>query len=376
MPQRTREYPAIVYSCNAYLKRVWQETAERYEVTAPSSPENPLGDDHPLIPLIRDCLRSSSVTYHYVLPTQILAKCVDHGLDCHALQAGYAMPGAFDARTIAHEVIVPFDRNNYRVLGGSPEPYVNNPLRVPAVTAAYRSAQKLKTDWDKLVAVLDAVEADGTEQFVQRVFEQILHEIYGLLAMVAVTYSTPNRVSLDQTNSIVQQFLSTRSGGDRVETVCAALFRIIGKQFGLFDEVRRESVNAPDAPSGMLADIECRLNGEVVLLVEVKERALTLVHVDTRLDAARAAQISEILFVVEQGVAATDAVDVAARLASEYSSGQNIYVTDFSSFSLGVIILLGEQGRVEFLRSVGRELDDSGSRIEHRRAWADLLKQI
>jgi hypothetical protein len=45
---------------------------------------------------------------------------------------------------------------NERVLGGSPEPYVNNPLRVPGITAAYRNAQKQKTDWDKLVAVLDA----------------------------------------------------------------------------------------------------------------------------------------------------------------------------------------------------------------------------
>lgn len=376
MPRRTREEPGIVYSCHAYLNRVWQKITERFEATAPNDPENPLGNGSPLIPLIRDCLRSSSVTYHYVLPTQLLAKCVDPHLDSHALQAGYEVPGAFDARTIAHEVIVPFDRSNHRVLGGSPEPYVNNPLRVPAVTAEYRSAQKIKTDWDKLVAVLDAVEADGTEQFVWRVFEQILHEIYRLLATVVVIYPTPNRVSLDQTNSVVQQFLATRSGGDRMETVCAALFRTIGQRFGLFDEIRRESVNAPDAPSGMSADIECRLNGAVVLLIEVKERSLTLMQVDTRLDAARAAHISEILFVAEQGVEAGDAVDVAARIANEYSSGQNIYVTDFASFSLGIFILLGEDGRVEFLRSIGEELDRSGSRIEHRRAWADLLRKI
>ncbi len=49
-------------------------------------------------------------SYHYVLPTQLLAKCVDHRLDTHALQAGYDAAGAFDARTVAHGVIVPFDR--------------------------------------------------------------------------------------------------------------------------------------------------------------------------------------------------------------------------------------------------------------------------
>lgn len=376
MPRKTREDPGIVYSCTTYLNRRWEETVEQFDRAVPNAPDNPLREDHPLIPLIRDCLRSASVSYHYVLPTQLLAKCVDHGLDAHALQAGYDAAGAFDARTVAHGVIVPFDRANHRVLGGSPEPYVNNPLRVPAVTPEYRSSQKNKTDWDKLVAVLDAVEDDGSEAFAQQVFDQVLHEIYRMLGTVAVTYPTPNRISLDQTYHLIEQYLAAKSGGDRMEALCAALFQTIGKRFSVFDEVRREKVNAPDAPSGMSADIECRLHGKVVLLVEVKDRSLTLIQLDTTLDAARAAHISEILFVAEQGEDATDLPKIRARVISEYGSGQNIYVTSFADFSLGILILFGEDGRVEFLRAVGQELDRSGSRIEHRKAWAELLKRI
>jgi hypothetical protein len=376
MPRKIREDQGLVYSCTAYLNHQWQETTERFAATAPSDPDDPLGEDHPLIPLILDCLRSSSLSYHYVLPTQLLAKCVDPTLDAHALQAGYGTAGAFDARTVAHDVIVPFDRNNHRVLGGSPEPYVNNPLRVPAVTTEYRGAQKVKTDWDKLVAVLDAVENEKSDLFTRQVFEQVLHEIYRLLATVKVTYPTPNRVSLDQTYFVIQQYLGAKSGGDRMEAVCAALFQTIGERFGLFDEVRRQRVNAPDSPSGMAADIECRLNDKVVLLVEVKDRTLTLIQLDTKLDAARASHISEILFIAEQGEESGDKPRIAARIASEYTSGQNIYVTNFADFSLGILILFGEAGRVDFLRAVGRELDHSGSRIEHRKAWAELLKQI
>ncbi len=264
MPRKIREDQGLVYSCTAYLNRQWQETIQRFEAAAPDEPESPLGEDHSLIPLIRDCLRSSSVSYHYVLPTQLLAKCVDPSLDAHSLQVGYGVPGAFDARTIAHQVVVPFDQNNYRVLGGSPEPYVNNPLRVPAVMAEYRSAQKAKADWDKLVAILDAVENEGSELFTQRVFEQVLYEIHRLLATVKVTYPTPNRVSLDQTHFLIQQYLATKSGGDRMEAICTAMFQTIGARFGLFDEVKRQKVNAPDSSAGMSADIECRLNGEVL----------------------------------------------------------------------------------------------------------------
>lgn len=376
MRRKIRDDQGIVYACITYLNRHWQATVERFEIAAPGEPENPLGEDHPLILLIRDCLRSSSVSYHYVLPTQLLAKCVDHNLNAHALQAGYNAAGAFDARTVAHDVIVPFDRNNHRVLGGSPEPYVNNPLRVPAVTPEFGSNQKVRADWEKLVAVLDAVENSGSELFAQQVFDQVLHEIYRMLEAVVVTYPTPNRISLDQTYQVVQKYLAAKSGGERMEAMCTALFQTIGRRFGLFDEVRREKVNAPDFPSGMAADIECRLRGRVVLLVEVKDRLLTLIQLDTTLDAARAAHISEILFVAEQGKDPVDEPGITARIASEYTSGQNIYVTNFADFALGILILFGEDGRVEFLRAVGQELDRSGSRIEHRKAWAELLKRI
>jgi hypothetical protein len=377
MPRKTRkagEDQGIVYSCNAYLNQRWEDVLRQFDIAAPGEPENPLGEGHELISLIRESLRSQALTYHYVLPTQLLAKCVDSNLDVHALQAGYGVEGSFDARTIAHDVIVPFDRTNHRVLGGSPEPYVNNPLRVPAVTSEYRGAQKNKAEWDKLVAVLDAVQTANDEVFTRRVFDQALFEIYRMLAGVAVTYPTPNRISLKRTYELVQAYLAVKSGGDRMEAVCAALFRTIGNRFGLFDQVKREKVNAPDAPSGLSADIECWLNNKIVLLVEVKDRTLTLTAVDTKLDGARSRHISEILFIAEQGREPGDMEGIDARVSSEFTSGQNIYVTNFADFSLGIFILFGEGGRTQFLGEVGKELDRAGSRIEHRRAWADLLK--
>ena len=196
------------------------------------------------------CLTSSTKSYHYVLPTQLLCKCVNGYLDCHSLQAAYKKPGAFDAKTIAHEVIVPFDQANHRVLGDSVEPYVNNPLRCQAVIKQYRSQQKNKEDWDRLIAVLDAVETARNPGFTQDVFYQVLVEIYRLLAGVQVIYAVPNRVSLRQTTDLVTRFTAGKSGGDCIEAVCTALFRAIGAAFGLFDNVRRQRVNVADAASG------------------------------------------------------------------------------------------------------------------------------
>jgi hypothetical protein len=45
-------------------------------------------------------------------------------------------------------------------------------------------------------------------------------------------------------------------------------------------------------------------------------------------------------------------------------------------FALGIMILLGEAGRVDFVDRVGKELDRVHSDIAHRKAWAELLKRV
>jgi hypothetical protein len=368
----TLDQQEFISECQTLPDQKWEETRIAFEH---GEPKEPLGEGHILVPLIRDCLTSTTKTYHYVLPTQLLAKAISPELDAHSLQVAYGVPGAFDARTLAHKVIVPFDRANHRVLGGAPEPYVNNPVRVPAVIAEYREQQKAKTDWDKLVTILDAVEKVSDAAFTEQVLEQVLFEIYKLLADVVVVYSTPNRVSLDKAIDLIERYLATGSGGDRMEAVCTALFQTIGARFRVFDNVRRERVNAPDAFSGMSADIECLLEDKIVLLVEVKDRELTLVHLDDKLDHARARHIAEILFVAQSGKHPGDAEEIDARILSEFASGQNVYVSNFHAFALEILILLGEAGRVEFLDKIGKELDRVHSDIAHRRAWAELLKQ-
>lgn len=364
----------FVDRCRDFLNARWKHVAAAVEsgkFTDPLLPGNSLLRDR-----VAACLTSATKSYHYVLPTQVLCKCVDAHLDCHSLQAAYKKPGAFDARTIAHDVIVPFDQANHRVLGGSGEPYVNNPLRCPAIIKRFRNQQKNKADWDNLIAILDAVEDARSAEFARQMFDQIMAGIYRLLADVQVVYPTPNRVSLNQTIDLVSRFTADKSGGDRVEVVCAALFRVIASAFGLFDDIRRQKVNAADAASGMGADIECWFKGQLALLVEVKDRSLTLTQLDAKLDVARVKKISEILFLAERGVESAEKGQAEERIKTEFASGQNIYVSNFLDFSAGILILLGEKGRVAFLGVVGKELDRSNSSIVHRRAWAQLLKSI
>lgn len=360
--------------CEKYLRQRWKHILSIVEKKPIVEPLTKIYES--LKTTIHSCLTSNTKSYRYVLPTQLLSKSVHQNLDCRSLQAAYKGEGSFDARTIAHKVIVPFDKENHNVLGGSNEPYVNNPLRCTSISKANRARQKNKKDWDRLINVLDTVENTNDKDFTQTVFDQVLLEIYKLLADVTVVYPTPNRVSLDKTVELIDSFTAQRSGGDRLEAVVTALFRTVSEKFSLFDEVRREKVNAPDATTGMVADIECWLNNEIVLLVEVKDRTLNLTHLDAKIDVARSNQIKEILFMAQQGIEPRDQSKISKKIIQEFTSGQNIYISSLVNFAKGILILLGENGRVDFISKIGPELDGAKSSIKHRKAWAALLKEI
>jgi len=227
-----------------------------------------------------------------------------------------------------------------------------------------------------LIFVLDLVQSRDEAHFTKQVFDQVLFEIRKLLEDVTVIYPTPSRISLEQTQKLIRDFLSERSGGERLEAVATSLFRTIAEKFKLFDQVKREKVNAADASSGMVADIECYLNDEIVLLVEVKDRSLNLTQLNAKVDIARSNRIRELLFMAEQGVQESNKEDIKKKISQEFTSGQNIYVIDLLSFSTGIMILLGETGRVHFLNKIGSELEKSKSSIKHRKAWANLLREI
>ncbi|MHA1795330.1 MAG: restriction endonuclease, SacI family [Promethearchaeota archaeon] len=360
--------------CKQYLFERWDYILHMFDHEEIKEPLS--NAEVELKKIIKECLTSRTKSYRYVLPTQLLSKSVDHSLNCTSLQVGHESPGSFDARTIAHYVIVPFDNDNHDVLGGSKEPYVNNPLRCPAVSVIYRDRQRNKGDWDKLIFVLNKVQNQNNESYTRKVFDQILFEIHKLLDSVRVIYPIPSRISLKQTVILLEEFLSERSGGSRLEAIATALFRTISDKFNLFDEVRREKINVADVSSGMVADIECYLNKRIALLVEVKDRSLSLIQLNAKIDSARSKQIKEILFMAQNGIEDSNRSEIETKIAQEFTSGQNIYVTDLSHFAEGILIILGENGRVDFLKKIGLELDSSKSPIKDKKTWAALLRKI
>jgi SacI-like restriction endonuclease len=333
-------------------------------------------DDPKLIQAIKESINSATKTYRYVLPTQVVSKLADPSLDSRSIQAARGKPGSFDARSIAHKVLVPFDQSNESVLGGSQEPYINNPVRVPEVSLKYRNPQKDKPGWDRLRFVLDTIENKNDPDFTVRVFQQILTEIYRRLSMVRVVYGVPRRVSLKKTVQVIQAFLADHSGGDRLMALTSALFTVIGKRFGLYETVKRGNITQSDQAGGMLADLECMTkDGQIAFAVEVKDRQITINQLRAKLRTIREKQVSEIFFVA-QGTILNEEAEVQELIDREFAAGQNVYVTDLVNLSTTALAILGEEGRRDFLMETANQLETYRSEITHRRAWAALLQKL
>jgi hypothetical protein len=252
--------------CQRILNEVWSETTKRGLVSKPSL------DDPLLRKLIKEAVNSKTKSYRYVLPTQLIAKLANPTLDSRCLQAKRGGSGAFDARSVNEKVVVKFDKDNENVFGGSPQPYVNNPLRRLEVTPTYSVQQKDKEGWDTLCVILEKVESANSPEFTRKVLEQTLYEALVRLSKTKILYPVPQRISLEQVNGLIGQFLSGHSLGDRPQAIGSALLETIGEEFKIFSKVKRSKTTSADASTGQVGDIECFDKEKLVLGVEIKDK--------------------------------------------------------------------------------------------------------
>lgn len=337
-----------------------------------NTPDAPLPDIGAIAQLIDQSVNSRTLSYRYVLPTQILAKCADATLDCHCAQVEDGGRGTFDARSLCSQVIVLFDRANHNVLGGSGDPYVSKPLRYSVFGAPDAVAkQRNGGDYAAIVNVLDFVEANP--ELAEACLQHVMAAVRQRLTRTSIVYGVPNRVSLEWCLGIVGDFLAVSSGGKRLQALAVGLFRAIGSNFGLFDAVESTHVNSADQQSGSAADVVCKERDRVALAVEVKDRQLSLVDMQAKLPGIREQGIAEMVYLARGGAVEDDLTEVSDLTRSEFAAGQNLYVLDLDAFLRSVLALMGESGRKQFLQLVGAALDEFTD-IEDREAWRDLLQ--
>ena len=331
-------------------------------------------------PRVDELCESRFVSIRYALLTQLLGKHADHRRDALCLQRGVASgaiaEGRWDPRGFSSAVVVPWVQATDNVLGNSSDPYVNKPLRRKRLDD-WSVVLRGRDDWERLVALLSEVQARDDPQYTEEMLRRCLAGIARQYSKLNVAYAVPNRVSAAQCESVFVQFLELPSGGEAAQIAATALFRVIGRRFALFDEVVRQRINEADAASGAPGDIQCYQRDEerLVLAVEVKDRDLTLLDLNSSITKARHSGITELLFAIP-GLADTDAPQIGDRIRGEWVQGTNVYCLSLPELLHVVLALAGEDARGALLREIGAEINTSAAQPELRARWASILDTI
>ena len=350
---------------NAAEARAWLDDAWAAAVAA---------HDAKLDPEIDALVNSKVVAVRYALVTQLLGKIADRSRDLRAVQLADGSAGAWDARSFATAVIVPWVAANQQVLGTSPEPYASKPLRRERLELDMPNVRD-QADWNALVALFDHLSLAGADE-VKETFRRVLRSLVRRLATQTFNYAIPQRISLHRLQTILEGFLSTASGGLRPQAITTALMRTVGDALSLFSKVEAQGINEADAAAGVPGDVLCyrREDSErICLVVEVKDMDLTLGHVNATSIKTKQADvgIANVLFTVP-GIRTSDRADIADRVATEWAAGMNVYTTSIGALVGALFILLDESWRVQLVREIGEELDARKDQSA-RKAWHDLL---
>ena len=348
------------------LERHWREVAG--------------GDGPPDIPdrtrhAIAQLIASETVAFSYCLPTQLLGKLTDHRFDALCLQRGDNGESQWDPRGFAASVVVPWVTNNQNVLGNSHDPYVSNPLRQPRILAAPPNVKANTLPlWSALHGVLSEVEVRDNPDYTRDVFRAVLQEIYDKLQSQQFEYPVLGRPSLEQILYLVSEIIGASQAGEHAMSVVAALLSVVGRRFGLWDQVNREASTTTDQASGMVGDIECRREGRLVFAVEVKERHITLADVRS-FEAKLARKALTEALLSAPGPSPAESEDIRKRVRLMWRQGTNLYQYAIESLVGVLMSLAGETGRKEFIEEIGKQLDRY-AKPAGRLAWSDLLNGV
>ena len=317
---------------------------------------------------------SNGVAVRYALVTQLLGKIADPSRNLNTVQLAAGETGAWNARSFSDAVVVPWVSDNQHVLGTSAEPYASKPLRRERIERNMPNV-RYQADWNALVALFDCLESSDGEA-VKEAFRRVLRSLVRRLASQTFGYAIPQRISLRRLQIILDAFLSSPSGGLRPLAITAALMRTVGGAFSLFSKVESQGINEADAASGIPGDVICYCLDDpkrICLAIEVKDLELTLAHIDASSLKAKQADVglANVLFTVP-GVRAANCDYIAARIATEWASGMNIYVVSIRTLVDALFVLVDESWRVRLVREIGDELDARQDQSA-RRAWHDLL---
>ncbi|MCW3764684.1 restriction endonuclease, SacI family [Weissella confusa] len=249
---------------------------------------------------IKSIVLGSHKTYRYIFITEIATKTTLPEINALALQMKSNLPGAYDARSVAHKVVVPFEKeylNNS--LGGSNEPFLNKPARFTSLSEnnAVRSG-KDKQELLTMIALLKDIQQEKAKIYLQYSFSLLLEKIKEEKNKEVLRLQTQKSTSTYQLRNLLQKLISQSIGGQSLPLAIGTLLNEYISSINAEDiSIIVHKVNESGASSKEVGDIDIYSNNTLIATIEAKDKTFNTNDVEHAAQKAIIAGLDSFLFI-------------------------------------------------------------------------------
>ena len=253
---------------------------------------------------ISEILRGSHKTYRYILVTALLAKATNDEVNILSLQKGDGEGGKYDARSLCHKVLVPFETLKLPgCLGGSNEPYLNKPARF--VSLSLTNAVRRGRDFQTLSDVIDVLSNISSSSDAYKYLKSALSVMKDVSREYVSKFSVGDTlIDISEFSQLVLDYIYAITEYSLEGEVCSLIVSqleqmYLGKDF----KVEPHKVNQSGASSKEVGDIDVyNKNKKLIYSIEVKDKDFSKQDVAHAIAKFRQADLSTSLFVYGKNV--------------------------------------------------------------------------
>lgn len=317
---------------------------------------------------IREVLTGEHKTYKYVLVTGLLAKATEKSVDPLSLQAKDTSAGAYDARSIAHLVLVPFEREYVpNSLGNSNEPFLNKPARFPRLSLD--NAVRKGNDRIILGKTISILSAMKTSAKALKYLKSALVVMEELSKEFNKKYEIdePDICSLQTVQSLLDfifQLTDNPCEGEICPIIVTALETLyLPKSF----KVKAHKVNESGSSSNEIGDIDIfDSQDKLITSIEVKDKNFSREDVEHAIEKFKAAGLTRTMFIYGKNVSfdKTSVYQLAARYGRANCYCCVISILDYTKLRLYTIRRVNLSAFVHLILQTAKSINAKDTTLE------------
>ena len=324
--------------------------------------------------LVNNCdviFQSRTQAYREALLGCTIARIQDRNIN---IRLPYVDQGtnAFSGRSLDERVVNPFLQE--KRVPSSRGPYLSVFRRSVRFDPGTRAGLRDKEGFDAFLEVIDYLHSIAEDAELNVVLKYLLHRFVQMREAADVPVTRLQRISLEQYDLLISGLLATPSGGRFPMLLVISAFQAVKNFFGLNWDITWQGINVADTASGAGGDITITHNGEMLLSIEVTERAVDRSRVVATFNTKIApAGIEDYLFFVRS----PDIEPAARQQARQYfAQGHEVNFVEIKVWILTLLATTGSRGRDGFNRALVELLQSPDVSSVMKTAWNDQIARV